>query len=316
MRWVTYTTIENPSPRAGLLSDGNVLGAGSVSLLALLSEGNAKLAEHAERVASQPSEHLSLADVSLQPPIPTPPSVRDFMSFEEHTRNSLAAIGKEVPGIWYEQPVFYFSNPASMQSHRSAVEISPGSRWFDYELEVAAVIGLPGRDIAVDSATDHIAGLVLLCDWTARDLQGREMKVGLGPTKGKDSATSLGPWLVTLDDLQDDRLGGGYNLAMTALVNGAPYSSGNLSDLFWSFEQMVAYASRGTELASGDIIGSGTVGTGAIVELAGLHGLAQYPWLRAGDRVDLHCEKLGGIASTVHPARPVAPLGDPNRRTA
>jgi 2-keto-4-pentenoate hydratase/2-oxohepta-3-ene-1,7-dioic acid hydratase in catechol pathway len=188
------------------------------------------------------------------------------------------------------------------------VEIPPGSAAFDYELEVAVVIGRPGANIPVASAREHIAGYTILCDWSARDLQELEMRAGLGPAKGKDSATSLGPWLVTPDELEDRRHRNGFDLAMTASVNGTPYSTGNLADLHWSFEQMISFASRGTELRTGDVIGSGTVGTGCILELSRVHGTETFPWLRPGDRVRLEVERLGSVESTIQPAQPLHPL--------
>jgi 2-keto-4-pentenoate hydratase/2-oxohepta-3-ene-1,7-dioic acid hydratase in catechol pathway len=140
------------------------------------------------------------------------------------------------------------------------------------------------------------------------------MTIGLGPVKGKDTATTLGPALVTPDELAGAASGPGYDLAMTADVNGVRYSAGTWADLSWSFEQMIAYASRGTELRPGDVIGSGTVGTGCILELARTHGAVAYPWLRPGDVVTLEVERLGTLTTTIAPAAPVRPLGPPSSR--
>jgi len=145
---------------------------------------------------------------------------------------------------WYEIPVFYFTNPAAVHPAAADVRISPGSNAFDYELEIAAVIGNGGSDLDPNTADEHIAGYMLLCDWSARDLQAREMRQMLGPAKGKDSATSFGPFLVTPDELADHRSGNAYDISMRAYRNGELYSSGNLADLYWSFGQMLAYASR------------------------------------------------------------------------
>jgi 2-keto-4-pentenoate hydratase/2-oxohepta-3-ene-1,7-dioic acid hydratase in catechol pathway len=184
-----------------------------------------------------------------------------------------------------------------------AVILRSGLRHFS-----AAVIGRPGADIPVDEAEGHIAGYTILCDWSARDLQEEEMAQGLGPAKGKDSATTLGPWLVTPDELADRRTGKGFDLTATTSVNGELYSSGNWSTIYWSFAQAISYASRGTRLRTGDVIGSGTIGTGCILELSRVHDAAKYPWLKAGDQVRISVDGLGAIESTIQPPVPVLPL--------
>jgi 2-keto-4-pentenoate hydratase/2-oxohepta-3-ene-1,7-dioic acid hydratase in catechol pathway len=300
MRWVTYVSPRDGRERAGMLRDGAIHG---------VREPLTELFAHkAPAPVVDTVEVVSEGDARLRAPVPSPPSIRDFMGFEEHVVTSMRAIGREVDPVWYEIPVFYFTNPAAVCGPRDPVEISPGSAAFDYELEVAAVIGRPGANIPVAAAREHIAGYTILCDWSARDLQELEMRVGLGPTKGKDSATSLGPWLVTPDELEDRRQGNGFDLAMTASVNGTTYSSGNLADLHWSFEQMISFAARGTELRVGDVIGSGTVGSGCILELSRVHGTETFPWLRPGDRVRLEVERLGSLESTIQPALPLHPL--------
>jgi len=170
------------------------------------------------------------------------------------------------------------------------------------------VIGRPGRDIRPEDAESHVAGYTILCDWSARDLQDVEMRQGLGPAKGKDGATSLGPWLVTPDELEDARSDNGFDLRMTATVNGKEYSQGNLSDLHWSFAQMISYASRGTTLRPGDVLGSGTVGTGCILELSRVHGQEAYPYLSPGDDVRLDVDRLGSLRGRIRPAGDVVPL--------
>jgi 2-keto-4-pentenoate hydratase/2-oxohepta-3-ene-1,7-dioic acid hydratase in catechol pathway len=300
MRWVTYVSPHDGRERAGVLRDGAIHAARGPLVELLAHEGLAPVADPVEVVAE--------VDARLRAPVPSPPSIRDFMGFEEHVVTSMRAIGREVDPVWYEIPVFYFTNPAAVFGPRDPVEIAPGSAAFDYELEVAVVIGRPGANIPVAAAREHIAGYTILCDWSARDLQELEMRVGLGPAKGKDTATSLGPWLVTPDELEDRRTGNGFDLAMTASVNGASYSTGNLADLHWSFEQMISFASRGTELRSGDVIGSGTVGTGCILELSRVHGTETFPWLRPGDRVRLEVERLGSLESTIQPAEPLHAL--------
>jgi 2-keto-4-pentenoate hydratase/2-oxohepta-3-ene-1,7-dioic acid hydratase in catechol pathway len=300
VRWVSYISPLDGRERSGVLRDGEIHGFSRPLLDLLAHEGIASVADPVETVAEAKSR--------LRAPVPVPPSIRDFMGFEEHVVTSMQAIGREVDPVWYEIPAFYFTNPAAVRGPRDPVEISPGSAAFDYELEVAVVIGRPGANIPVAAAREHIAGYSILCDWSARDLQEREMRVGLGPAKGKDAATSIGPWLVTPEELEDRRKGNGFDLAMTASVNDTPYSTGNLADLYWSFEQMISYASRGTELRVGDVIGSGTVGTGCILELSRVHGEEDFPWLRPGDRVRLEVERLGSLESTIQPAQPLHPL--------
>ncbi len=309
MRWVTYVSPADGGERAGLLSDGAVYGLrGAARLLDLLGDGGGRLAEAAASALADPAEVVRQDEASLRAPIPVPPSIRDFMAFEDHIGNIQRSRGRDVEPGWYQLPVFYFTNPAAVHGPADDVAISPGSQRFDYELEVAAVIGREGRDLSPEQAEGHIAGYLILSDWSARDLQEAEMTQRLGPAKGKDSATSLGPALVTPDELVHHRKGNAFDLAMTASVNGQPYSEGNLADIFWSFGQMISYASRGTRVVPGDVIGSGTVGTGCILELSGLHGSDRYPWLRPGDQVRLDVAHLGTISARILPAGPVVPF--------
>jgi 2-keto-4-pentenoate hydratase/2-oxohepta-3-ene-1,7-dioic acid hydratase in catechol pathway len=219
----------------------------------------------------------------------------------------MSALGRQVAPVWYEVPVFYFTNPAAVIGPTGTVPIAPGSTQFDYELEAAVVIGRGGGDIPVEDAMAHVAGYTILNDWSARDLQDQEMAVGLGPAKGKDTATSLGPYLVTPDELDPGEL------SMTAHVNGVEYSRGTLGDLYWSFAQMISYASRGTQLHPGDVIGSGTVGSGCILELSRVHGGEAYPWLRPGDEVRLEIDGLGHQTHQIAAGAPPHPLGAPAR---
>lgn len=218
-----------------------------------------------------------LADVVLRPPVLHPPSVRDFMAFEQHVKTTRAARGAEVPAEWYEIPVFYFSNPAAIYGPEDDIPYPDGSERLDYELEVAAIVGAGGA----------IGGFTVMNDWSARDLQLKEIRVGLGPAKGKDFATSLGPVVVTVDEFD------GGEAEMVARVNGEERSRGNLRDLYHSWERIVEHASRNTVLRPGDVIGSGTVGTGTILE----HGDGR--WLRPGDVVELEVEGIGVLRNTV-----------------
>jgi 2-keto-4-pentenoate hydratase/2-oxohepta-3-ene-1,7-dioic acid hydratase in catechol pathway len=302
VRWCTYS-VHGDEPRAGLVVDDAVHGTPEpVRLVDLL--GSRSVLEEAARSAQLPtSETHPLAAVRLHAPIPRPPAVRDFMAFEEHVVTSTEALGLKVDPLWYEIPVFYFSNPAAILGPTDSVSIAPGSGAFDYELEIAAVIGTPGGDIAAEDAEAHIAGYTILCDWSARDLQEREMKLNLGPAKGKDTATSIGPVIVTPDELEPLRSGNAYDMAMTASVNGRVYSRGNFSTIHWSFGALIEHASRGTQLRTGDIIGSGTVGTGCILELSRTYGADAYPWLEPGDVVTCSIPPIGEITARLQPAK-------------
>jgi fumarylacetoacetate (FAA) hydrolase len=218
-----------------------------------------------------------LAEVDFRPPVQHPPAVRDFYAFEQHVKTARALRGQEVPPEWYEVPVFYFSNPAAIYAAEDEIPYPPDTKELDYELEAAAIIGAEGQ----------IAGFTIMNDWSARDLQRQEMRVGLGPAKGKDFATSLGPVLVTPDEL------GELRLEMVARVNGEERSRGNLGDMYHSWEAILARAAANTRLLPGDVIGSGTVGSGCILE----HGDGR--WLRPGDVVELEVEGIGLLRSRV-----------------
>jgi fumarylacetoacetate (FAA) hydrolase len=269
-----FHPVEQPMERGWV---GRVDGDHVIQLAAQTLEsfftggGNAR--EHAE---------YPLDQVRLLAPIHRPPSVRDFYAFEEHVRNARAVTGRgEVVPEWYEIPVFYFSNPAAIYGPDEEVPYPEGSEALDYELEVAAVIGADGA----------IGGFTIMNDWSARDLQRKEMKVGLGPAKGKDFATSLGPVVVTPDELGDLRL------EMVARVNGEERSRGSLGDMYHSWEAILEHAARNTHLRPGDVIGSGTVGTGCILE----HGDER--WLRPGDQVELEVEGIGILRNRIGPRR-------------
>src|ERR1700694_3458401 len=260
MRWVTYASPVDGADRVGLVRAGDIIGPPRTSRLLDLRGDDAELmARAAAEAESDPYEILAFAGASLRAPIPVPPSIRDFLAFEAHVKTIREAQGFGVDASWYELPVFYFSNPAAVFGPQASVPISPGSDQFDYELEVAAVVGRGGSDLSPEEAQAHIAGYMVCGDWSARDLQYREMAQRLGPAKGQDSATSLGPVLVAPDELEPWRDGSRLRLEMRAAVNGVDYSAGNLGDLYWSFAQMLAYASRGTRLVTGDVIGRGTV---------------------------------------------------------
>lgn len=238
---------------------------------------------------------LPLDEVRLLPPLTRPNSLRDFYAFEQHVATAAKNRGRTVAPEWYELPTFYFSNVGAIYGPGADVPM-PRTEALDYELEIACVIGRAGRDIAEEEAEEYIAGYTIMNDWSARDIQRREMAIGLGPAKGKDFATSLGPALVTPDELEERLLPDGrYNLGMVARVNGVERSRGNLRDIYYTFAQMIAHASRDCTLLPGDVLGSGTVGTGCLLEIT--HG--EGPWLEIGDEVELEIGGLGVLRNRV-----------------
>src|SRR3954453_12572577 len=238
MRWTNYRSAKDGREHAALV-EGDQLLAVPEPLLELL-RSDESLDWHARAAAESPWDRVALDEADLLAPIPIPPSVRDFMAFENHVVTSFAAIGAPVSPVWYEQPVFYFTNPAAILGPFDEVPIAPGTRQYDYELEVAAVIGRACVNISPEEAVEHVAGYVLFCDWSARDLQAREMSVQLGPAKGKDTATSMGPFLVPPEELAHQPSGHAFDIALTASVNGQRFSEGNWRDLYWSFPQMIS----------------------------------------------------------------------------
>jgi len=309
MRFATYRRPGSDADRVGVVVEGRISAlAEGTRLLDLLGDDGERLAEAGRRALADPREVVEVGAVRLRPPVPVPPSLRDFYAFEQHVRTARQRRGLEMDPDWYRLPVFYFSNPRALVGDGEAVAIAPGSSELDFELEVAAVVGRGGADLDPDEAEARIAGYCVMNDWSARDLQRREMRLSLGPVKGKDFATSLGPVLVTPDELAPRRSGRAFDLTMTARVNGREYSRASWSDIHWSFGEMLAYASRGAELAAGDVAGSGTCGTGCILELSLVHGAEAYPWLRAGDEVELEVELLGTLRNRVVAGRPARPL--------
>ena len=268
-----------------------------------------------DRMLTACAPPVPLSEVRLLAPV-LPPTVRDFVTFEEHVEGVRRSIdgASGVPEQWYAAPTFYFTNPYSIRGPVDDVPVPPGSQALDFELEVAAVIGRPGRDLTPAQARDVIVGYTIFNDWSARDLQQAEMRVGLGPAKGKDTATTLGPWLVTADELEPYRNDDGFlDLELTAAVNGAQVGHDRLSHMGWTFEEMVAYASRGTWVRPGDVLGSGTCGNGGcLAELWGRNGRQDPPPLQPGDVVTLTVEGIGSLTNTI--VAGVAPVPIPAAR--
>jgi len=262
---------------------------------------------------------VPLGDVTLLVPI-APSSMRDFVTFEEHVegvRRSMDGVSG-VPEAWYDAPTFYFTNPHTLIGPDEPVPFPASSSARDFELEVAAVVGQAGRSLTSDEGQDAIFGYTLLNDWSARDLQRREMQVSLGPAKGKDFANTLGPWIVTRDEL-DDRLDadGFLQLWCSVAVNGHEIGRDLLSNMGWSFGTMVAYASRDSRVVPGDVLGSGTIGNGGcLAELWGRAGEQVPPPLEDGDVVTLTVEGIGSVTNQVTSAPPAPALPAVRRRSA
>ncbi len=249
-----------------------------------------------DRALAGAGEPVALDRVRLLAPI-VPHSIRDFLTFEEHVEGMVMSAdpsAKPAPE-WYEAPTFYFTNVAAVTGPYDDIAIAPGSEVQDFELEVAAVIGREGANLSPAQARDHIAGYVIFNDWSARDLQFREMNVRLGPAKGKDSANTLGPWLVTADELEPYRRDDRLHLELTVSLNGEPFGSDTLANMAWSFEDLAAYASRGTRVMPGDVLGSGTCGSGCLGEIWGRTGVREPPPLKPGDVVEITVEGIGTL---------------------
>ncbi|PPK98847.1 2-keto-4-pentenoate hydratase/2-oxohepta-3-ene-1,7-dioic acid hydratase in catechol pathway [Kineococcus xinjiangensis] len=282
---------------------------GGTTVLDLAAAG-LDAAREAAAAARRSSPAVPLSAVRLLPPL-EPPSVRDFVAFEEHVEGVVRSVGGgsggTVPDAWYEAPTFYFANPHSLIGAHDDVAVPPGCTVLDFELEVAAIVGAAGTNLSPAQARQHVFGYTVFNDWSARDLQGREMRVGLGPAKGKDFATTLGPWVVTADELEDFRDSDGHlALELTAEVDGRRVGHDLLSNAGWTFEEMVAYASRGTWVRPGDVLGSGTCGNGGcLAELWGRAGAQEPPPLAPGNRVRLHVEGIGAVENLVVAGEPL-----------
>lgn len=310
MKWVTYQGPDGE--RAGVLS-GDAIHAmpPGVTLLDLVGRGADGLRQAGEEALRSPAAVVPLAEVRLLAPIPRPPSIRDSLCFLDHMRNCQAALGsgRVLADTWYRIPAFYFACPVTVLGPYDDAPTAPGSAWQDFELEVAAVIGAGGKDLTVAQAEQAIIGYMIFNDWSARDLQQLESQLAIGQGKGKDSGVTLGPYLVTSDELEPYRRDGRLDLQVTALVNDAVIGSGSTAQMDWSFGEVISYVSRGVMLSPGDIIGSGTVPTCTLVEHLNPAALETFPgWLRDGDVVTLQVQGLGETRQTVRASSAPHPL--------
>ena len=328
MKLLTFLTGERKM-RAGILSDNTIIALEYPTLLELLRDPDGLLkaqvvlhpkpltgptypaftaglpvvlGEFSNSIAHTQGtvhEEYTLNEVVMLPPVPDPPTVRDFYAFEQHVKTARAHRGLDMMPEWYEVPTFYFTNNSELYGHDNPIPYPVGSHALDFELEIACVIGRDGKDIPVEEAASYIAGYTIMNDWSARDFQQKDMSIGLGPGKGKDFATSLGPILVTLDELASRRTGQGaserYDMPMVARINGREVSRGNFNSIYYSFPQMIAYASRNARIRTGDVIGSGTVGTGCILEL----GTEVHRWLERDDEVELEIDGIGILRNRI-----------------
>ncbi len=243
-----------------------------------------------------------LSAVTLQAPLPRPPSIRDGYAFRQHVETARRNRGLPMIPEFDQFPVFYFADHGAVVGPGDVRVRDKHLDRLDYELEAAIVVGRPSRDLSFETADDAIFGMTIMNDWSARGLQMEEMKLNLGPAKGKDFATSLGPWLVTLDELlpraRTTEHGLVFDLEMRASVNGRPLSRGNMKDMTWTFAQLLERASYGVELAPGDVVGSGTCGTGCLLELNG-SGVTRDLWLCPEDVVVLEIDGLGRLENRI-----------------
>lgn len=282
---------KGPELRAGVVTERGIVDLNAAnpqlpsSVLGILEAG--ALAEvRAAADGAKPPALVDTASVRLRTPIARPPSVRDFYAFEAHVKKGFEKRGEPMPKEWYEIPVYYRSGNHNIIGTDEDVLWPRFTEKFDYELELAAVIGKQGTNVSAADAGAHIAGYMVMNDFSARDIQRKEMKVRLGPAKGKDWCTALGPVLVTADEVGDP-----YHLTMTARVNGEEWSRGNSGTIYWKFEQMIEFLTMDDTVFPGDVIGSGTVGTGCGLELD--------RWVQPGDVMELEIEKIGVLRNRV-----------------
>jgi 2-keto-4-pentenoate hydratase/2-oxohepta-3-ene-1,7-dioic acid hydratase in catechol pathway len=309
MRWVTYA--DKDGPRVGLVVDDRVLGApDDRPMVDVIAGGMEGMSELADDIRRAPGSVLELAGTKLHAPIPKPPAIRDALCFLDHMRQCLRVLGRdpELAEMWHNIPAFYFCNPSCVVGPFDDVAIAPGSSWFDLELEVGAIVGKPGRDLDPKTAGEHIVGYTFFCDWSARDLQAKDLALGLGQAKGKDAGITLGPWIVTIDELADHIVGDRIDLDIAASVNGTELTRGSTVAMDWTFGEVIAYASRGTDVVPGDVIGSGTHPGGCLLEHLDTDPAAFERWLKPGDVVSLHSDVLGRTEQLITRGADVIPL--------
>ena len=306
MKFATY--VYDGDVSCGVVDDGRVHPLDE-SMQSLLSGGLSRALDIGAAARARPS--IDLTAGTLLAPL-QPSTMRDFVAFEEHVegvRRSVDGV-QGVAEAWYEAPRFYFTNPYTVSGHGAVIAPPAACTALDFELEVAAVIGKSGSNVEMHKAHSHIFGYTILNDWSARDIQRREMQVGLGPAKGKDFANTLGPWIVTADEIHTHRDADGFlHITCTVDVNGQRVGQDSLANMGWTFGALVAYASRDSWVHPGDVLGSGTVGNGGcLAELWGRRGEQTPPPLQAGDVVTMTVEGIGTLINTVGRSRATAEI--------
>lgn len=312
MRLSTYKLANNNKELIGLVKKDSLINLneffGDISLVDLIKKDNWK-SETLKKIDEEKLVTHHINDVNLLAPIPNPNSLRDAYAFRQHVETSRKNRGLEMIKEFDEFPVFYFSNHNAIYGPQDEIKCMPSHfEKLDFELEIAIVIGKEGRNLKADEASSYIAGYMIMNDVSARGLQMKEMKLNLGPAKGKDFASVIGPYLVTPDEIKNkliDKGGHGsiYDLKMSCFLNNQLVSEGNFKDMNWTFEQIIERVSYGTTIYPGDIIGSGTVGTGCLLELNGTGKIkdSNYNevWLKEGDVVKMKIDKLGEISNKI-----------------
>tara|TARA_B100001778_G_scaffold204187_1_gene168718 strand:- start:585 stop:1550 length:966 start_codon:yes stop_codon:yes gene_type:complete len=312
MRLSTYKLANNNKELIGLVKKDSLINLneffGDISLVDLIKKDNWK-SETLKKIDEEKLVTHHINDVNLLAPIPNPNSLRDAYAFRQHVETSRKNRGLEMIKEFDEFPVFYFSNHNAIYGPQDEIKCMPSHfEKLDFELEIAIVIGKEGRNLKANEASSYIAGYMIMNDVSARGLQMKEMKLNLGPAKGKDFASVIGPYLVTPDEIKDkliDKGGHGsiYDLKMSCFLNNQLVSEGNFKDMNWTFEQIIERVSYGTTIYPGDIIGSGTVGTGCLLELNGTGKIknSNYNevWLKEGDVIKMKIDKLGEISNKI-----------------
>ena len=227
--------------------------------------------------------------------------VRDFVVFEKHIAGMKKSEGGDgkVPQAWYDQPVFIHMNPHTLIGSNQDLPMPPLTQALDFELELAAIVGKPGRDLTPEDAAKHIVGYSIFNDWSARDIQRAEMAVGLGPSKGKDFASTLGPWITSADELEQYREGDRLALDMSVSINGVEYGKDNSRQMSWSFDELVSHASRGSRGGAGEVLASGTAGGGALSETWSRTGKREPGPIQVGDVIEMTVQGIGTITNKV-----------------
>ena len=312
MRLSTYKLANNNKELIGLVKKDSLINLneffGNISLVDLIKKDNWK-SETLKKIDEEKLVTHHINDVNLLAPIPNPNSLRDAYAFRQHVETSRKNRGLEMIKEFDEFPVFYFSNHNAIYGPQDEIKCMPSHfEKLDFELEIAIVIGKEGRNLKANEASSYIAGYMIMNDVSARGLQMKEMKLNLGPAKGKDFASVIGPYLVTPDEIKDKLIDKGehgsiYDLKMSCFLNNQLVSEGNFKDMNWTFEQIIERVSYGTTIYPGDIIGSGTVGTGCLLELNGTGKIknSNYNevWLKEGDVVKMKIDKLGEISNKI-----------------